>query len=84
MLKHYTHLLIRSDEDGNCVHFLDRDDVERLLRDSRGEYGVDNSMIAEDLYAGNLNPQMWGDAALLVKIEIVKVRPVTTAWAIED
>lgn len=83
MLKHYTHLLIRSDEDGNCVRFLDHGDVERLLRDPRGEYGVEKFMIAEDLHDGNLYPQMWGDAALLVKIEIVKVRPVTTAWAID-
>lgn len=94
-MSNFSHVLIHPDEDGNTVTFLTSDDLDRLLANSREEYGVENLIQLDQVHEQsgqyhvnpttfNTDPQQWpSGTALLLRVESVKVKPVTTAWAVD-
>ena len=92
----YTYLLIRGDEDGKPVTFLDAKGLKHLLEDP-GYYGVAKFITREELetdpkaFSNSISefedPGYWkDDVALLVKLEIAEPKPKTsvTEWVIEE
>jgi hypothetical protein len=73
------YLLIRPDEGGNPVRFLNRDGLRELLTDPIGSYGVRHFLDLDGLPDGD--PSYWQDGdALLLKVEGLVPTPVTTQY----
>lgn len=77
-------LLVKGDEDGNPITWLDEDDLERLLGNPEEEHGV-TRFLAE--VPELLDPNYWPDGyAVLLKAEIVVPKPVEVVkkWSVDQ
>lgn len=74
--------LIKGDEDGNPVSWLDASEVEDIAA-LMENYSISRFM---DDVPEEPNPNYWTDGeALLLEVRVLKVRPkeVVTSWAID-
>ena len=72
--------LIKADEDGNTFRVLNDGDLEDLLSDAQGNYGVRDFVGIEDI--PEYGVQYLGEDAILIKFEVLRPKEVTKAWSL--
>lgn len=72
-------LLIQPDEDGNPIRWLDQDDMDELMADPKGSYGVTKFLTAwpeRGHPSAGSDPAYWPEGwALLLQANIVTLEP---------
>lgn len=78
MVKKYA--LLHGDEDGNCITFLDDQELQELLDDPEGNYGITDFVDELSDY-----PENWSEAeGMIVEIKQLKPKQKTVAWRLEE
>jgi len=72
--------LLHGDEDGNCITFLNDEELQELLDDPMGNYSI--SGFVEEL---SDYPENWSTAeGMIVEINVLMPKQKTVAWRLED
>ncbi len=70
--------LFQGDEDGNCVTFLDSEQLQELLKDPDGYCGIETFVDEFDEY-----PEYWSPkVGMLVEIKVLTPRAKTKEWTL--